>query len=172
MRTLAGAVLVAALLVGGCTDSKKPTAASSAFDPFATAASSTAPRPSTPPAALNVGDCFDTGNFTPGASIARGDIFPVPCPEPHQHEVYAIANHPDGANAPYPGDAAMTAFADDRCLAAFAPALGVDYRQSTQDFATIVPDAPAWQRGERAVICAAHDANFNELTGSLTAKRG
>jgi hypothetical protein len=116
-----------------------------------------------------VGDCFNTDHFAPGTSIDLHGVQLVACADAHQHEVYAVARDPDRAGAPYPGDEAMTAFADDQCLAAFEPALGVDYRKSNLDFAVVKPDAAGWKHGERVVVCAVHDTNFAELTGSVRA---
>jgi hypothetical protein len=167
VKALAAAVLAAIALTGACSDSKKPAVADSTFDPFATNASSGPVRTPTAPATLGVGDCFNTTGFSPGTSIDRGAIFVVPCVDPHQHEVYAVEGGADAGNLSFPGDKTMSAFADDRCLAAFAPAIGVDYRKSSLDFATITPDATSWTKGDRAVICAVHDGNFAELTGSV-----
>lgn len=162
--------LAAVLALGACSDSRPPSGArSSAFNPFATDASSGATRPPPPPATLAVGDCFNTDQFAPGRSIDPQGLHLVACSDPHQHEVYAIEGNSDTAGAPFPGDLAMEAFADDACLADFEPALGVGYRQSSLDFATVKPDATSWKAGDRAVICAAHDADFAELTGSRLA---
>jgi hypothetical protein len=116
-----------------------------------------------------VGDCFDTDQFTPGTSIELRRVHLVACTEAHQHEVYAVEHDPASPGAPFPGDEAVSAFADDRCLAAFEPAVGIGYRQSSLDFAVITPDAGAWKRGERVIVCAVHDTNFAELSGSVRA---
>ena len=94
------------------------------------------------------------------------------CGGPHQQEVYAITEQPTGLGAPYPGDGVLAAFADDSCLAAFTGYTGLDYRSSRYDIANARPDQPAWDRGERRVICALHDADFAELTGSARAAPG
>jgi hypothetical protein len=168
--TLASVALATVLGLGACSDSTPPAGAgSSAFNPFATDASSGPTRSAPPPATLTVGDCFDTDQFAPGRSIDRHALHLVACTDPHQHEVYAIEGSTETSATPFPGDLAMSAFADDVCLAAFEPALGVGYRPSSLDFATITPDANSWKAGDRAVICAVHDADFAELTGSRLA---
>lgn len=167
---LASVALAAVLALCACSDPKPPSdARASAFNPFATDASSGAPGPVPPPAKPAVGDCFNTDQFAPGVSIDPRGLHLVACTDPHQHEVYAIERDPDPAGAPFPGEEAMTAFADDLCLADFEPALGVDYRQSSLDFATIKPDATSWNDGDRSVICAVHDTDFAELFGSRLA---
>ena len=146
---------------GACSDSHAPPSSRSAFNPFATRSSSAAraaERAAAP--ALAVGDCFDTDQFTPGTSIDLRTVHLAVCTEAHQHEVYAVEHVPDPAGAPFPGDEAVSAFADDRCLAAFEPAIGVGYRQSSLDFAVITPNAESWKQGERSVVCAVHDTNF------------
>jgi hypothetical protein len=169
-RTISFVAVSAVLTLAACSDSKAPPSArSSAFNPFATSSSSAAPVAPAPPAALVVGDCFNTDRFAPGTSIELRTVHLVACSDAHQHEVYAVERHPDRGGAPYPGDDAMTAFSDDHCLAAFGPALGVDYRKSTLDFAVVRPDAASWKRGQRSVVCAVHDTNFTELTGSVRA---
>ena len=86
--------------------------------------------------------------------------------------MYAIAAQPAGPAAPYPGDDGLAAFADDSCLGAFTGYTGLDYRSSHYDIANPRPDKAAWDRGERRVICALHDADFAELTGSAKAGSG
>jgi hypothetical protein len=116
-----------------------------------------------------VGQCFDTAQFTPGSALDLSSVRVIDCNEPHQHEVYAVATDPSGPAASYPGDDEFAAFADDECLAAFTPYTGLDYLSSRYDIANARPDANAWKRGERNVICALHDADFSELVGSVRA---
>jgi len=154
-------------VLGGCSDSKPPSAASqSSFNPFVVDASSASPIPPTPPGAFAVGDCFNTDQFVPGTSIDPTGVHAIACDEPHQHQVYAIEHDSDPPGAPFPGDQSLSEFADDVCLRDFPDAIGADYRASTLDFASIRPSAATWATGERAVICAAHDVDFAELTGS------
>ena len=165
-RALAPVCLAIVVMAGAaCSDSKPPKATASTFDPFATLASSSGPEAPVV-AALAVGDCFDADNFVPGASIDLHGARVVDCAQPHQHEVYAVVRDPDPPDAPFPGDAAMTSFADDRCLSAFEAASGVAYTESNLDFAPVAIDETAWRNGDRSIICAAHDTNFEEITGS------
>jgi hypothetical protein len=164
------AAFAALITLVGCSDSKPPVdAPSSTFNPFATDIASGSTKSASPPATLAVGDCFNTDQFAPGLSIALRDVKLVACTDPHQHEVYAIESNDAPTASPFPGDAAIRAFADDACLADFEPALGAGYRESTLDFATINPDATSWKAGDRVVICTVHDADFVALTGSRLA---
>ena len=168
--TLPSVVLATLLALSACSDSKAPPSArASAFDPFATNASSAVAGPAARPSALSVGDCFDSDQFAPGLAIDPRGVHLVACSDPHQHEVYAIEPDTDPAGTPFPGDASLNAYANDACLADFEPALGIDYRQSTLDFAIITPDATSWNDGDRSVICVVHDTDFAELTGSQLA---
>jgi hypothetical protein len=60
----------------------------------------------------------------------------------------------------------MASFANDQCLAVFEAAIGVAYADSNLDFAPVAIDETAWRDGDRNIICAAHDTNFEEVTGS------
>jgi hypothetical protein len=121
---------------------------------------------------VDVGQCFDTDQFQAGSAIDLSSARVVDCAQPHQQEVYAIASQPAGVGAPYPGDDTLEAFADDSCLAAFTAYTGLDYRSSHFDIANARPDKAAWDRGDRRVTCALHDADFSELTGSAKAGSG
>jgi hypothetical protein len=159
-------ITIAVLVTAACTESGRPRSArSTGFDPFA-ASSFAAPRPAAAPASLAIGDCFDTDTFAPGDAIDRGAIHVVACANPHEHEVYALVAPPQGGARSYPGDAAMRSFGDDQCLAAFTAKLG-NYRRSTLDFGVIAPDRSSWDHGDRTVICAVHDADFTQLSGSV-----
>ncbi|HEY2811985.1 MAG TPA: septum formation family protein [Acidimicrobiales bacterium] len=183
MRAPVG-VIVAIALLAACSGLSKPAAPTTQpLDPFATTGppgrastdasgeSGSAASSNTPPPApaLGVGQCFDTDQFTPGATIDLSSVHVVDCAQPHQHEVFALEVEPSGPGAPYPGDDALGAFADDRCLSAFTDYTGVDYQSSHYDIANARPDADAWGRGARSVICALHDDDFAEMVGSVRA---
>jgi hypothetical protein len=177
-------IVLALVVLGACTgsqDNANSSRSSRPLDPFATTgpgpASSNSPPPSSAPPtttspALAVGQCFDTDSFTPGSTLDLSSARVVDCAQPHQQEVYAVAIEPSGAGAPYPGDATFAAFADDSCLGAFQPYTGADYTSSHYDIANARPDAAAWGRGDRTVLCALHDVDFAELTGSARAPSG
>ncbi|MEY2451778.1 MAG: hypothetical protein QOD92_1352 [Acidimicrobiaceae bacterium] len=171
MRRIAWAVVmvVSVFVLTSCSDSKAPPGAASAFDPFAAGSGSASAGPVSAPAALAVGDCFNSDQFAPGLSIDPHGLHLIPCDELHQHQVYAVDGNAEASGVPFPGDEPLRAFADEVCLAAFERAIGVAYLQSTLDFATIKPDAAAWKAGDRAVICAVHDVEFNELQGTRLA---
>lgn len=101
------------------------------------------------------GDCL----VAPKAITAEvTNLTVVPCTQPHQQEVYALAAYPLPAgsetSAPYPGEAVLKAFADGACLGAFAGYVGSDYRDSSLFFTYLLPSARGWQAGDdRDVTC-------------------
>ncbi len=101
------------------------------------------------------GDCL----VAPKAITAEvTDVTVVPCTQPHQQEVYALAAYPLPAGtektAAYPGEAVLKAFADGACLGAFSGYVGSDYRDSSLFFTYLLPSARGWQAGDdRDVTC-------------------
>ena len=101
------------------------------------------------------GDCL----VAPKAITAEvTDVTVVPCTQPHQQEVYALAGYPLPAGtektAAYPGEAVLKAFADGACLGAFSGYVGSDYRDSSLFFTYLLPSARGWQAGDdRDVTC-------------------
>ena len=80
----------------------------------------------------------------PKAIVAEiKDLTVVPCTQPHQQEVFALAAYPLPAGtektAAYPGEAVLKSFADGACLGAFSSYVGSDYRDSTLFFTYLLP---------------------------------
>jgi hypothetical protein len=168
-------LLVALALVGfaGCSGGGKKSAsettATTMPNPFATPGASSASADSSgqPRGGLEIGQCFDADSFRAGAPIDPAQTRLMPCAGPHQHEVYDVGVYPAAPRAPYPGDATIGSYTDDRCIAAFVVFVGIEYQTSTLDFATVHPDGASWGRGDRQVACVLHDADFLLLTGSM-----
>ena len=101
------------------------------------------------------GDCL----VAPTAITAEvTNLTVVPCSQPHEQEVYALATYPLPAGtektAAYPGEAVLKAYADGACLGAFAGYVGSDYRDSSLFFTYLLPSARGWQAGDdRDVTC-------------------
>jgi hypothetical protein len=93
----------------------------------------------------NVGDCFDTADAT-GAEYTVVD-----CVQPHDREIFALFDLPDGA---FPGEDAVREEAVAGCIAEFEAYVGTPYEESAL-FADepIVPSAGSWDAGDREVIC-------------------
>lgn len=108
-------------------------------------------------AGVQVGDCAN--NLTEGVDTG---VDLVPCSQPHQGQVFAIYDLPDG---PYPGEDAAFSAAQSGCLVRVPAALGD--APEAQDLRTFVyfPQAANWSAGDRQVICAA--LSPTPMTGSL-----
>ncbi len=109
---------------------------------------------------LTAGDCFDDPD---GAVDEVTDLPLVDCEEPHDNEVYAATELPDGD---FPGPDQTLALAEDRCLPAFEPYVGQPY-EASELFATwLVPTEGSWQDGDREIVCVLFD-DPGPLKGSM-----
>lgn len=86
------------------------------------------------------------------------------CSKPHTLEAYAIVaysaastgNASAGATltTSYPGEGALTTFAQGACAQRFRGYVGVDYLDSKLFFTYLLPSPRSWEQGDdRAVIC-------------------
>ena len=111
---------------------------------------------------IRLGDCFDDEAFE---STEISEIPGVPCSEPHDNEVYAVFDVPDGE---WPGDERIEELAYEGCFDRFAGAIGKDYENSVIDYTTIHPSEGSWkQRDDREVICVGYHLEFEKLTSSI-----
>ena len=100
---------------------------------------------------LQVGDCFDDRG-TPLIPI-------VPCESPHDREVFAIFDYPEG---PYPESSDTSAL----CIAEFEPYVGISFQESEFGLHKMVPSEDAWDNGERTFYCALQSLDDSQLVGS------
>ncbi|MET0564878.1 MAG: septum formation family protein [Acidimicrobiia bacterium] len=113
---------------------------------------------------LAVGDCFDDGDLSLGELEEVGEVPLVECSEPHDNEVYAIVAV-DGEV--FPGEQAIQTRADESCLDAFDPFVGLDYESSALDFGWLVPTADSWELGDRVVACFVYRLDLEKVSGTL-----
>ncbi|WP_051265014.1 septum formation family protein [Nakamurella lactea] len=116
---------------------------------------------------VKVGQCFQA----PTAVHAElSDLITVPCQTPHRQESFALLPYqaPKGADPSlYPGDTALTSFAEGKCAEAFGPYVGVSYLDSSLYFTYLLPSARGWEQGDdRSVICFVTTTG-PELTSSV-----
>ncbi|MGN6331218.1 MAG: septum formation family protein [Motilibacteraceae bacterium] len=103
---------------------------------------------------VEVGQCF-----TPPKQVVDqlSDLQSVPCTSAHTLEAYAAvpyqAQGTASARADYPGDAALTTFADGACAARYADYVGIDYRDSSFFYTYLLPSPRSWQDKDRTVDC-------------------
>jgi hypothetical protein len=116
---------------------------------------------------FTIGECV---NLPEGTEIT--DFEMVDCAEAHDAEVFALPQHPDGPDAPFPGQAALDEFAAERCEDAFEPYVGTAYADSEIYYTSLAPGEQAWTDAEdREVVCLLVGAptggtGFEQLTGS------
>jgi hypothetical protein len=108
---------------------------------------------------LQVGDCLHSSDLRaePAVDVA------VDCGEPHDAEIFAATQMPDG---PYPGLEAVRAAADDFCLPLFADFVGIEYLDSDLDVYPLLPTEDGWNSaGDREILCVL--VAPEDVTGTL-----
>jgi len=75
----------------------------------------------------------------------------VDCSQPHQGEIYALPQLPDGE---FPGDEAVQQTAQEECGGqAFTDYVGVPFQQSEFEVTFLLPSAVTWADGDREIAC-------------------
>lgn len=120
---------------------------------------------SVPP--LQVGTCLD--GVHPGAVSTSDVTRPVDCATTHDDEIVGVLSYAE--SGAYPGQAAVDAFANAPCVAAFSSYVGVDFELSTLDMMTVTPSELSWARGDRQISCVAITRDGRQLTGSVKDSR-
>lgn len=115
-------------------------------------------------AELSVGDCFDDVDGLDGTEEIS-DVPMVECSEPHDNEVFFTYRIEDDE---YPGEDAILAQAQERCVGAFPEYVGSDYSDSRLEVFPIYPTADGWESvDDRTVVCSLYDLELAKLTGSM-----
>ena len=136
------AILLALVVVvgGACSDDKKP----QFVDKFVRD--------------LRPGDCF-SGSPRPSQN-ATGEkrtmlvVSGLPCSESHDKEVFAVFDHPDKPDRPFPGEKEVAKVAQDGCADRFAGYVGRPFGESDLQVAVIAPGPVPWdQDNDRAIVC-------------------
>ena len=95
-----------------------------------------------------VGECLDSSELGDG-EVSSLPTFP--CENPHDLEVYEVANLPDGE---FPGDDEVQDAAENLCVAAFEPYVGSPYAESELFINFLTPTQDTWESNDdREVIC-------------------
>lgn len=117
---------------------------------------------------LSIGDCLnDPVEAMPDEVVEVDSVESVDCAEPHEAEVYALADLPGDAAADFPGDDAVAQQADEICFGRFEDYVGAPYEESSLDYSYYLPTAQSWSGGDREVACLAVDYDGELLTGSV-----
>jgi len=112
--------------------------------------------------ALRVGDCVNDVKDSTNLKSLPG----VPCAQPHEGEVFAVFDLPDGD---YPGQSAVDKQVTSECttrLTAYSPNAAND---PDVGLFLIYPLEQNWQRGDHGVVCIASSAS-GTATGSIKDK--
>lgn len=111
---------------------------------------------------VQVGDCIVSERLDDSEEVESVPV--VPCSEPHDVEIYAETELPEGD---YPGEEAVTASAEEFCLGEFEPFVGLAYEESAYDFWYFTPLEDGWNiQGDRVVQCVI-DTLGTDVTSSL-----
>lgn len=109
---------------------------------------------------LEVGDCLRSSDFA-GEEVS--DIPRVSCSDPHDAEVFAATELPEGD---YPGITAVRAAAEDFCLPAFEPFAGITYLDSELNVYPLFPTEDSWNTlDDREILCIV--VAPEDVTGTL-----
>lgn len=110
--------------------------------------------------AIRVGDCLESMDF----SDELITVPVIPCAEPHDSEVYASVDLPDGD---YPGPEEVAAQAEELCYDEFEGFVGIPWDASGLEYGYLSPTQESWERaGDREVLCMVWDP-AGPTTGSL-----
>ena len=89
------------------------------------------------------------------------------CDEPHLAQVVGQERITGGPTAPWPGQDAVDADAEQLCLEAFEDFVGIAYEDSQLSGSYISPNEQSWAGGDRAVLCSVEATRAGPLTESV-----
>jgi hypothetical protein len=123
---------------------------------------------------VRVGDCLveDVPRFTRWLVFWLDDwwgepFVGVPCEEPHEFEVFAMAFLPDDLAPAAPDEAVIDAEAETLCDARFAEFVGSRFATSELSYWYSSPTPSMWEDGYRGVECWLTSADGSKLVGSM-----
>jgi serine protease Do len=113
---------------------------------------------------LLTGDCFNPVGETI-EEVGYGSTVEVfDCAGPHDMEMYAWTVIGDGSGG-FPGDDAVSQYADDFCGGEFQPYTGSAYDESYLEYWSYFPTATGWDQGYTFVMCSLDDPS-GQMYGS------
>jgi WD40 repeat protein len=102
------------------------------------------------------------------ALLEEGDLITgVPCDDPHDHEVFAMAAMPELADPASVDEASLSADAEALCVARFAEYVGLDIARSELAYQAWWPSVASWTDGNRTVWCWLSSSDGSPLVGSM-----
>lgn len=115
--------------------------------------------------AIEPGQCFRAPDEVK-AQIS--DLTSTSCAQEHDMESYAVLPY-TGTGAEegtFPGDDALTNFAQGACAKSFTSYVGVSYLDSSLFFTFLLPSPRSWQDGDRDLLCFVIDSG-RPMQGSV-----
>ena len=109
---------------------------------------------------LEVGQCISS-------SAAEDEVSSLPvveCSEPHNGEIFALPQLPDGE---FPGDEAVRDSGETLCTGPeFQTYVGIAPEESALSVDILFPSSDTWAGGDREIVCIVADGEA-DTTGSL-----
>ena len=115
----------------------------------------------TPLSDLRRGECFNTRKAAVGLKANRVD-----CARPHTDEVAGVLTFPAGPDAPYPGEGGILELGKRECAQQESEFLGTKRRSPSTQVFVFGPNKPAWDNGDRTVVCSLREETAVKRTGS------
>ncbi|MGF1668537.1 MAG: septum formation family protein [Acidimicrobiia bacterium] len=117
---------------------------------------------------LAVGDCIEWPSSDETYQFEEIEV--LPCDQPHDAEVYALASHPLGPGAGYPGDDVVGDWSVDTCHRAFPGYVGRSYEGAEDlEFTFFAPTEAGWNsQDDRVVQCLVFRVDEAKISGSVS----
>ena len=112
------------------------------------------------------GECFDERVVAGQGQVESEEVFLVDCGLPHDNEIYLVTEMPDAVSDRFPGNDAVTDFADDACFGGFEDFVGERYVVSTLEVGYLIPTDETWALPDREVVCFVFTRSGDKLEGS------
>ena len=163
MRRLLPLTLLALVLATGCGANERPTAERDEAGAVATEGA-------VDPFEVKLGDCVEQPVSNDSEEVEEVEsVKAVPCEQPHDGEVYAVFDLPDGD---FPGEEEVAAAGEDRCVEEFATFVGTAYEESQYDITSLFPTRDSWEtQDDREYVCIVVAPEGQTATGTLKGKK-
>jgi hypothetical protein len=113
---------------------------------------------------LQVGDCF---NDPEELEQVVFDVAAVPCSDPHDNEVFAVAPLGGAFGDSYPGEEALDEYSYEICSGQlFDNYVGAAYADSSLEVFSFSPTEESWNDGDREFVCSLYRIDFGRITGT------
>ncbi len=95
----------------------------------------------------------------------------IDCEEPHRYEVFAVLSAGELDDS-YPGSEALAERAENQCLEAFTPYVGIEYSLSILHATQLWPTEEGWRDlGDRQILCLLANEDTSLRTGAARASK-